>query len=114
MHFGSFWSSSQEPVSWARCELAAQLFQHETYQVKLNEQLQDIIQIDATMLLPDCWPKSVSLGSINLVPLLPENQCDFEMCIDDLGSATPASRNHEKAWRMVTSSIKQAKHVLLS
>jgi hypothetical protein len=51
MHFGGNFgpSSNQEPVSWAHCELVAHLFQHETYQVKLNEQLQDIIQIDTSM-----------------------------------------------------------------
>jgi hypothetical protein len=61
--------------------------QHETYQVKLNEQLQDIIQIDTTMQLPNYRQKPAKLDSINLP--WPENQRNFEMYIDDLGSAQP-------------------------
>jgi hypothetical protein len=53
MHFGgNFGPSNQEPVAWARCELAKHLFQHKTYHVQLNKHLQDIIQIDTTMQLP--------------------------------------------------------------
>jgi hypothetical protein len=67
MHFGgNFGPSNQEPVAWARCELAEHLFQHETYQIQLNKHLQDIIQIDATMQLPTSNPKSAKLDSLNL------------------------------------------------
>jgi hypothetical protein len=54
MYFeGNFGPSNQELVSWASCELAEYLFQQETYQeAKLNEKLQDVIQIDSTMQLP--------------------------------------------------------------
>jgi hypothetical protein len=59
MHFrGNFGPSNQEPVPWAHCELAAHLFQHKTYQVKLNEQLKDIIKINTTMQLPKLSTKA--------------------------------------------------------
>jgi hypothetical protein len=104
MHFGgNFGPSNQEPVAWARCEPAEHLFQHETYQVQLNKHLQDIIQIDATMQLPTSNRKPAKLDSLNLP--WPENQCNFEMYIDDSGSATLDSPNHNKAWKIVASSI---------
>jgi hypothetical protein len=112
MHFGGhFGPSNQEPVAWARCELAEHLFQHKTYHVQLNEHLQDIIQINATMQLPTRNHKPAKLDSLNLP--WPENQCNFEMYIDDLGLATLDSPNHHKAWKMVASSI-EAEYLLLS
>jgi hypothetical protein len=67
MYFGgNFGPSIQEPVSWARCELAKYLFQWETCQVKLNKKLQDATQLDVTMQLPARNRKPAKHDSFNL------------------------------------------------
>jgi hypothetical protein len=63
------------------------------------------------MQLPTSNRKPAKLDSLDLP--WPKNQCNFEMYIDDLGSATLDSLNHHKAWKMVASSIK-AEYLLLS
>jgi hypothetical protein len=64
------------------------------------------------MQLPTSNCKPTKLDSLNLP--WPKDQCNFEIYTDDfLGSATLDSPNHQKACKMVASSIK-AKYLLLS